>query len=250
LISELNSQQLFLYTAFIAILTGTLFNKQNKMPFSKAIKPAQDIDAVRRSAFWHLGRRDHSEQQLREKLARKTANQQWIDTVIDECLDYNYLNDARFTESFIHSAHKKGYGINRIKRDLQQKGIATTTLHEALAENHFDYISRAVELLSRRYNTRLQNLNSKQKAISFLQSKGHDFDDIFRAIEQHNEAYPVDDCDYLSEAKALLARKFKTEISERKQHDKAMRFLLSRGYSYGDIQNAIRAHNEQIREQI
>lgn len=218
------------------------------MSFNQPIKPAKDIDAVRRSAFWHLERRDHSENELREKLARKTGNQQWIDTVIKECFQYNYLNDARFTQSFIRTSQNKGYGINRIKRDLQRKGITTAKLNEAFMDDQFDYIASAVELLSKKYNKRLENQNIKQKAMAFLQGKGHDFDDIFRAIELHNAAYPVADCDYLSEATALLSRKFKGEIAERKLHDKAMRFLLSRGYRYDDIQDAIRAHNEQIDE--
>lgn len=219
------------------------------MSFNKPIKPAKDIEGVRRSAFWHLGQRDHSEHELREKLARKTENQQWIDAVINECFEYNFLNDARFVESFIRASQNRSFGINRIKRDLQRKGISADKLNEAFAENHYDYVASAVTLLSKRYNKRLANQSIKQKAMVFLQGKGHDFDDIFKAIELHNKAYPVDDCDYLSEATVLLSRKFKTEINDRKLHDKAMRFLLSRGYRYSNIQDAIRAHNEQINEE-
>ncbi len=218
------------------------------MSFHQPIKPAKNIDSVRSSAFWHLGRRDHSENELREKLARKTDNQQWIDAVIAECFEYNYLNDARFAKSFIRSSQNKGYGINRIKRDLQRKGIATDLLLTVCSDDQFDYIASATELLDKKYNKPLANQSSKQKAMAFLQGKGHGFDDIFKAIELHNEAHPVDDCDYLSEAITLLERKFKTEISDRKLHDKAMRFLLSRGYKYADIQDAIRTHNQQISE--
>ncbi len=218
------------------------------MSFNQPIKPAKDIEAVRRSAFWHLGRRDHSEQELRQKLARKTDNQQWIDAVINECFEYNYLNDTRFIESFIRASQNKGYGINRIKRDLQHKGITAKQLNTALMDQPFDYLASAAELLARKYNRHLGNPSSKQKAMAFLQGKGHDFDAIFKAIELHNETYPVEDGDYLSEAITVLERKFKTAISDRKVHDKAMRFLLSRGYRYADIQDAIRVHNQQINE--
>lgn len=219
------------------------------MSFNKPIKTAKDIDTLRRSAFWHLQRRDHSESMLRAKLARKSDNQQWIDTVIKECFAYNYLNDARFTESFIRASQHKGYGINRIKQDLQHKGITEAIVSDAFADDHYDYVASAAALLTKKYHMHLANQSIKQKAMVFLQSKGHNFDDIFKAIELHNQDYPVDDCDYLSEATALLSRKFKTAISERKLHDKAMRFLLSRGYRYDDIQNAIRTHNKQIDEE-
>jgi len=217
------------------------------MSFNQPVKPAKDIEGVRRSAFWHLGRRDHGETELREKLARKTDNQQWIDTVINECFEYNYLNDARFMENFIRYSQNKGFGIKRIKRDLQRKGIAENNLANTFANHQYNYTDSAVALLSAKYTKRLANRCLKQKAMAFLQAKGHCFDDISTAIERHNEQYPVDDCDYLSEALALLARKFKTEISDRKIHDKALRFLISRGYTFSDSKNALQAHNEQIK---
>jgi regulatory protein len=215
------------------------------MSFNKSIKPAKDIDALRRSAFWHLQRRDHSEQELRVKLARKTDNQQWIDAVIGECLEYNYLNDTRFVEYFIRSSQNKGFGAARISRDLQGKGFSTNVLDNAFAEIEFDYVTSAVALLTKKYNRHLSSPILKQKAMAFLQGKGHALENIFKAIELHNEFYPVAECNDIDEAIVLLACKFKTEINERNQRDKAFRFLLSRGYRFDDIQDAIQAHNKQ-----
>lgn len=219
------------------------------MSFNNPIKAAKDIDGVRRSAFWHLGRRDHSEKELREKIARKTDNQQWIDTVISECFEYGYLDDARFVENFIRSSQNKGFGSTRIKRDLQRKGIEQNHLARVFEDDPHDYIPDALALLSAKYKQRIANQHLKQKAMLFLQSKGHSFDDIFKAIDQHNEAYPIDDCDYLSEAVVLLSRKFKTAIIERKLQDKAMRFLISRGHSFSNASDAIKAFNEKINQE-
>jgi len=215
------------------------------MAFNKPIKPAKDIDGVRRSAFWHLGRRDHSEQELRTKLGRKTDNQNWIDTVITECFEYNYLNDERFIEGFIRSSQNKGYGINRIKRDLKNKGINSDSLTLVFEDDQYDYIDNAIQLLSRKYQQHITNQTIK-KASAFLQGKGYAFNDIFKAIEIHNEAFPLEEIDVLEETTALLAKKFKAIISERKIRDKATRFLLSRGYSFLDIQDAIKNHNQLL----
>lgn len=219
------------------------------MSFNKPIKPAKDIDGVRRSAHWHLGRRDHSEKELREKIGRKTDNQEWIDSVIDECFDYGYLNDQRFMENFLRSSQNKGFGSTRIKRDLKQKGIDTNEITNLFESNQFNYIDSAVELLASKYKQRIENQLLKQKAMAFLQGKGHDFDDIFTAIDIHNEDYPIEDCDYVSEAMTILKRKFKAEICDRKLHDKALRFLVSRGYSFNDALKAIEQFNDQINEQ-
>lgn len=215
------------------------------MSFNKPIKPANDINAVKRSAFWHLGRHDHSEQELRIKLSRKTDNQQWIDAVIDECYEYRYLDDQRFTETFIRSAQQKGYGIKRIQRDLQLKGISQQLAQTQFQQSEFDYINSATQLLQKRYHERIENAYLKQKVMAFLQNKGHDFEHIFSAIALHNEDFPLQDYDPLSDALILLNGKFREKIDGQKMQDKAKRFLISRGYSFNDCQNAIKEFNLQ-----
>jgi len=219
------------------------------MAFNRSIKLANNIESVKRSAFWHLGRRDHSEHELRIKLARKTDNQQWIDTVIAECYEYNYLDDARFIESFIRSAQNKGYGINRIQRDLQLKGISNSECSTFFLESEFNYIDSATQHLQKRYHERIENAHLKQKVMAFLQNKGHTFEHIFSAIECHNEHFPLEEYDAFSDALALLTNKFRDPIEGQKLQDKAKRFLISRGYSFNDTQKAIKQFNQQINEQ-
>ena len=217
--------------------------------FKQNIKPAKDIDGVRRSAFWHLGRRDHSEKELREKLARKTDHQDWIDNVINECIEYGYLDDRRFIENFIRACHNKGFGITRIKRDLHRKGIDAKQLEHIFADIDHDYIASATALLSTKYDKQLTNQHIKHKAMTFLQGKGHAFNDILEAIEQHNHLFPDEQYDSIADATALLSGKFKTVILDRKIQDKALRFLVSRGYNFADSLEAIKTHNEQIDRQ-
>ena len=219
------------------------------MSFNKPIKHATDINAVKRSAFWHLSRRDHSEHELRIKLARKTENQQWIDTVISECYEYGYLDDDRFIESFIRSAQNKGYGVNRIQRDLQLKGISNNQCALHFQHSEFDYIDSATQQLHKRYHERIENAHLKQKVMVFLQNKGHTFEHIFSAIESHNEHFPIEEYDAISDALALLTSKFRIVIEGQKLQDKAKRFLISRGYSFNDVQSAIKQFNDQINEQ-
>ncbi len=219
------------------------------MAFNKPIKPANDIESVKRSAFWHLGRRDHSEHELRIKLGRKTDNQQWIDAVIAECYLYNYLDDARFIDAFIRSTQNKGYGINRIQRDLQLKGINNSTSLPHFQKSEFDYILSATQQLQKRYHERIENAHLKQKVMAFLHNKGHTFEHIFSAIECHNEYFPLDEYDAISDALALLSNKFRDAICGKKLQDKAKHFLISRGYSFNDTQKAIEQFNLQITEQ-
>ena len=218
--------------------------------FNKPIKPAADIDAVRRSAFWHLGRRDHSEQELRGKLARKTTNQQWIDTVIEECFSADYLNEKRFIENFIRFSQNKSYGQKRIARDLKNKGLSTEEVNLAFSKDHYDYIKSAAKLLQSRYKQGIYNPYLKQKAMAFLQAKGHDFDDIFKAVNEHNQNYAIEDTDPVNDAVELLNKKFRESINNKKSSDKATRFLLSRGYKFDQIKDAVKLFNEQINQDL
>ncbi len=213
---------------------------------NKPIKIAKDIDGVRRSAFWHLSRRDHSQAELLKKLQRKTDNQEWIETVINECLDYNYLDDQRYTESFIRGSQNKGYGATRIKQDLKLKGIGELLIKQTFDDNEFNYIDAAQQLLSNKYREAIVTQHLKQKAMGFLQAKGHSFDIIALAIESHNEGFPTPTFNDLDEACLLLSKKFKVTIADQKQKTKALRHLTSHGYDYSKSNQAIKLFNQHL----
>lgn len=213
---------------------------------NKPIKIAKDIEGVRRSAFWHLSRRDHSQAELLKKLQRKTDNQEWIDTVINECLNFNYLNDQRFAESFLRSAQNKGHGLTRIKQDLKIKGINESLIKQTVESNEFDYVNAAQCLLDNKFNEAIVTQYLKQKAMGFLQAKGHGFDTIGLAVEAHNEHYPTPTFNDLDEACELLSKKFKVAIIDQKQKTKALRQLISHGYDYSKANQAIKRFNQQL----
>ncbi|TEW46769.1 regulatory protein RecX [Psychromonas algicola] len=213
---------------------------------NKPIKIAKDIEGVRRSALWHLSRRDHSEAELLTKLQRKTDNQEWINTIINECLDFNYLNDERFCESFIRSAQNKGHGRTRIQQDLKLKGISESLIKNTFENNEFDYVESAQRLLNNKYSEAIATQHLKQKAMGFLQAKGHGFDTIAIAIEAHNEHYPTPSFNDLEEACLLLGKKFRVRIEDQKQKNKAIRHLISHGYDYSKSNQAIKLFNEKL----
>ena len=80
-----------------------------------------------------LAVRDHSEQELRRKLAAPImgkngpeeidATAEDYERVIAWCHEHGYLDDSRFVARFIASRSRKGYGPARIRQELNQKGI-------------------------------------------------------------------------------------------------------------------------------
>ncbi len=86
-----------------------------------------------------LAMRDHSEHELRRKLASAPTfpgshkaeqpdfTPEDIEKVIAWCYEHRWLDDAQFAARFIASRSRKGYGPQRIRQELQQKGIDRAT---------------------------------------------------------------------------------------------------------------------------
>ena len=67
-----------------------------------------------------LSRREYSEYELRCKMQEKAFDEETINAVIAHCQQKNWQNDKRFAENYLHFRSQRGYGINRIKQELEE----------------------------------------------------------------------------------------------------------------------------------
>lgn len=72
-----------------------------------------------------LTRREHSRAELKQKLTRRYGVEALalIQATLERLVSEQYQSDQRFTECYINSRLQKGFGLNRIKQELQQKGV-------------------------------------------------------------------------------------------------------------------------------
>lgn len=136
------------------------------------ITPEQLTTKMRNSALGSLARREHSCYELRQKLLHKFSDPQRTEETIAWVSELGYLNDERFAGMFVRSSIGKGRGPERISRELQQKGVASTVIADALAENETDWVSLAEEILSRKFPHPVQDYKDKAKRMRFLQYRG------------------------------------------------------------------------------
>ena len=80
-----------------------------------------------------LSRRDYSERKLREKLTASGIPGEAVDMAIAEMIKARYLDDRRYTDSFVR-AHLKDRSLARIKRDLYDLGISEEIVSDVLQE--------------------------------------------------------------------------------------------------------------------
>jgi len=71
----------------------------------------------------YLARREHSKEELHQKLVQKGFPQRLVDNVIADFCDRGLQSDARFVEVFARNRLAKGHGLYRIRQELRQRGI-------------------------------------------------------------------------------------------------------------------------------
>ncbi len=147
-----------------------------------------------------LSQRDHSRDELKRKLQLSSQRAAYLkqeenvpipdellEKVLDWCQESGWLNDQRFTERFIQSRARKGYGSQRVRMELQQKGISRDEINQAMMDTEVDWSQCAAELAKRKFGEPLpQTWAEKSKVQRFLMSKGFMMEDIqgvFRNID-------------------------------------------------------------------
>lgn len=86
-----------------------------------------------------LMRREHSAVELKQKLVIKGCNDQWVDQIIERCIELNYLSLERFAEVFARNQAQLGYGPQKIKFLLKQHHIPNEVVSIALEEIDFEH---------------------------------------------------------------------------------------------------------------
>lgn len=82
-------------------------------------------DKILSAAFAYLAKREYSEQELRQKLLNRGADETAIATVLSFLKEKHYLDDARYAAAYVRDRREfRPCGIAVLKRDLTAKGVA------------------------------------------------------------------------------------------------------------------------------
>lgn len=141
-----------------------------------------------------LGRRDHSEAELRQKLERFGATATAVDEVIERCTGYNYLNDARYAEAKSREMLRNGRGVGpRILLELRRRGIKESLAHAALLSATLEIPPDEVfrQQLERRFagfDYASASDKERRRVVSYFQRRGFDLGTIFSLLK--NSLHP------------------------------------------------------------
>lgn len=145
--------------------------------------------AAREYFFRILSRRDHSRKELKDKAYKKGYSGSYIDIILDEFEQKEYINDQKFALKYTADKFEfNNWGPYKIRTQLFKKGISKAVAEEcirkvfgerAVKDGMLDLIRKK----KKRYE-REPEQKQKKKIFDFLMRKGYNSDDILKQMDE------------------------------------------------------------------
>jgi len=148
---------------------------------------APNLGALRARALRLLARREHSREELRQKLRTGDAEAQAIETLLDELQEAGWLSEQRLAEQMVGAARDR-YGSRRVLQRLRQKGVAGDILERAASSLKAQELDSARALWRKRFGQAPANLQEKAKQSRFLAGRGFSSDVIGQLLGHLDDA--------------------------------------------------------------
>ncbi len=129
-----------------------------------------------------------SEKQMRAYLYKAGYNDEAVSAALTKLKKYGYIDDEKFVKAYI-ATYKGTLGKIRLKMGLSSAGISDELIEEGLGE--VDDELSCGHCLDKYMRT--HDKIERRKLIAYLQYRGFDYDEIYRAIEE--SGYEFDEAD-------------------------------------------------------
>lgn len=146
--------------------------------------PASQVSVAdaRTFAYRYLGAREHSCQELRDKLQRRGVPRDIAYMAVDELAEEGLVSDQRYAESFTRSRVERYQGPFKIRAELRKRGVPEDLAEQALAAHEEDWRELALRWARKRQRG---NLDQKEKARLYRGgcNRGFSHEQMMRVIE-------------------------------------------------------------------
>ena len=121
-----------------------------------------------------LSRREHTRRELGGKLKAKGFLSTEIDALLDRLEKEGLQSDARYTESYVHSRRRRGFGPLKIKLELQDRGVSVDLVDTFIDADHQVWLATARREYTKKFGNRAadESMQEKAKRVRFLQLRG------------------------------------------------------------------------------
>ncbi len=142
-----------------------------------------DPKRARKKAMDLLARREHTAGELQTKLERADVDPDVALAAIEALTAEGLQSDERFVEAFVQSRINQGKGPVRIRADLNQRGVHSALIEQALDAADADWRQLAAETRQRKFGTAApRDFKEKARQMRFLQYRGFEPEQIHAVV--------------------------------------------------------------------
>ena len=153
-----------------------------KVP-SKPLTPDQVLDKMAKYCAYQ----ERCVKDVRDKLKTFDIPEEEKSKILDYLLDNRFVNDERFAKSFVRGkVNQSGWGINKIRFHLMQKGIDKEIIDEALEQTDEEvYRQRLIDILKTKSKTIKadSDFEKKRKLATYAMQKGFEGNLVWEVLK-------------------------------------------------------------------
>lgn len=128
-----------------------------------------------------LASREHSRAELERKLQIHETAPGELAQALDELQAKGFINEARVVQSVVHRRAER-LGTQRVRAELNAKGLPTELVAEAVDELRATEEARAREVWRRKFGQPAADPHERARQMRFLTTRGFSADAIRRVV--------------------------------------------------------------------
>ena len=139
---------------------------------AKPLTPDQVLDKMAKYCAYQ----ERCVKDVRDKLKTFEIPEEEKTKILDYLIDNRFVNDKRFAKAFVRGkVNQSGWGLNKIRFHLMQKGIDKEIIAEALGQTDEEvYRQRLIDILKTKSKTvkAANDYEKKRKLAGYAMQKG------------------------------------------------------------------------------
>ncbi|HPF73448.1 MAG: regulatory protein RecX [Rhodanobacteraceae bacterium] len=164
---------------------------------ARPVKSGRATLSALQRAIGLLARREHSRQELREKLLQRGHVETEVEDALRQLIDKGLQSEERFAGSLARTRMAAGHGPLRIENDLRQQALGAELIDATMAGFQTDWFSQALNVLRRKFGESItdatddysQKLKRRNRQLAFLLRRGFDMETAREALSRWERSH-------------------------------------------------------------
>ena len=195
-------------------------------------------ESLRKYALSLVNKGSYSAHDIREKLRKKTGEEDTIGRLIFSLKQQGLIDDEKFARDFQEGKQAQLYGRNRIIQELKFKHGIRDEIVDSLSFMHEEERAEKLATLWEKKFARLPLKSKKEKAALALIRRGYDEVVAREAVSGYKQAKGVGDKSLKLLCEKTL-KKYGVKYNGYQLRSKVFAYLMSKGYSSEEIERVL-----------